>query len=128
MSRENTDTFAFQSVPHITCPVVVTAEQHAARGRERNRCNTAEDIVMRERIQFAICSQIEQATRSIIRSCCECVAIGEESAKAAKNRGGEPFRIISIIISREPPNLLHSIDIRFMPDERLRSLAHANVP
>ena len=81
VTGEDTHTLALQSIPDVACPVIVAAEEDATRDRERHRCDTAQDVVMRVRVQLAVRADIKQAARSIVRARGESVAVGEESAR-----------------------------------------------
>jgi len=79
MARQNTDTLSLQSVPNIACPIIITTKQNATRDGEGNGGNTAQNVVVREGVEFAISSDIEQTTGGIVGTCGEGIAIGEES-------------------------------------------------
>jgi len=98
---EHTDTLAFQGVPDVARPVVITTEEDAARDGERYGGDTAEDVVVRESVQFTVRPNIEQSARSIIRAGSKGIAVREE---------------------------LHSIDVRFVASEGLRCTTAAYIP
>lgn len=78
MPSENTDTFAFQGVPDIACPIIVATEQYSSRDREGDRSDTTENIVVSEDVQLTIGTKVEEAARGIIGYSSESVAVGEE--------------------------------------------------
>lgn len=86
MSSEDTNTLTLQGIPDIACPIVVTAEQDSSRNRERNGCYTAQDVVVREGVEFAVSSDIEQAARGVVRAGGESVTVGEESNPSSEHR------------------------------------------
>jgi hypothetical protein len=50
VTSQNTNAFAFQRVPDVTCPVVITTKQNTARDGESDGGNSAENIVVCESI------------------------------------------------------------------------------
>lgn len=50
MARQHTNTLPFQRVPNVARPIIVTAEKNAARDRERNGSDAAQDVVVCKRV------------------------------------------------------------------------------
>ena len=50
MASQNTDTLAFERVPDITCPIVVSTEKDAARDGKGNRSDSTKNVVVRESV------------------------------------------------------------------------------
>ena len=61
MAGEHTNALALESVPDVARPVVVTAEEDAARNGERDGGNTTQDVVMREGVKLAVSADVEEA-------------------------------------------------------------------
>ena len=58
---QNADALALESVPDVARPVVVTAEEDAARNGERHGGDTTQDVVMREGVKLAVSTDVEEA-------------------------------------------------------------------
>jgi hypothetical protein len=78
VSREHTDSLALERVPDVTVVVVVSGKQDPSRGGECDRGNTAEDVVVGVRVEFAIGPEIEELARGVVGSGRKRIAIGEE--------------------------------------------------
>ena len=61
MAGEHTNALALESIPDVARPVVVTAEEDAARNGERDGGNTTQDVVMREGVKLAVSADVEEA-------------------------------------------------------------------
>jgi hypothetical protein len=81
MTSEDTHTFTPEGIPNVACPIVVTTKEYPSRNRERNRRDTAKDIVVRESVELAICADVEQAARRIVGTGRECIAVREKARK-----------------------------------------------
>jgi hypothetical protein len=79
VTSKDADTLAFQGVPDVASPVVVPAKQNAARDGEGDGSDTAEDVVVRESVQFTIRANVKQSARSIIGTSRKGIAVREES-------------------------------------------------
>ena len=78
MTCQHPNTLSLESVPHIACPVIVTTEKDPSRDGERNGRYATKYIIVRECVQFAVGSNIEETTRSVIRTGREGITIREE--------------------------------------------------
>ena len=79
VASEYADALALQGVPDIASPVVVAAEQNTSRNRESDGRDSTEDVVVCERVQFAVGPDIEQPAGSVIGSSGESIAIREKA-------------------------------------------------
>ena len=81
MSGKNAHTLSLESVPNVARPIIITAKKDATRNRKRDRCDTTENVVMRERVQLAVSADIEQPTGGVIRPGGEGIAVREETCE-----------------------------------------------
>lgn len=79
MTCEHANTLTAKCIPDIAGPIVVATEEDAARDREGDGSYAAEDVVVRECVQLAICPDIKQTAGGIVGSCCEGITVGEEA-------------------------------------------------
>ena len=79
MAGKNTDPLTLEGVPDVASPVVVSAEQNTSGDREGHGRDSAKDVVVCEGVQLAVCADVEESARCIIRSGGEGIAIGEET-------------------------------------------------
>lgn len=79
VAGQDTYTLSFQRIPNVARPVVVSTKQDTPGNREGNRSDTAEDVIVRERIQLPIGPDIKEPARGIIGTCSESVAVREKS-------------------------------------------------
>lgn len=79
MTGKDAHSLTLQGVPNIACPVVVASEKDPTRDRECNGCDTTQDVIMSERIEFTVSSDIEQTARRIVRPSGKSIAIREEA-------------------------------------------------
>ena len=86
MTSENTNALAFERVPDIASPVIVTTEQHTSRDRKRNGCDTAQNVVVGEGVQLAISTNVEKPARGVIGPSGEGITVGEESDDARQEQ------------------------------------------
>jgi hypothetical protein len=56
---QHADALSVEGVPDVASPIVVTAKEDAARKGEGNGGDTAQDVVVGESVQFAICANVE---------------------------------------------------------------------
>lgn len=98
---KNTHPLALEGIPDVARIIIVPCEQDTTRNGESDRGDTAENVVVGVCVEFPVGSQIEQAARSVVRTRCESVTIGEE---------------------------LDRIDIALVASKRLYSLAGSNIP
>ena len=80
MPSEHTDPLPLEGVPDIARPVVVAAEEDAAGDGEGDGCDTAKDVVVRERVELTVSTYIEKTARRVIGAGGESVAVGEETS------------------------------------------------
>jgi biotin-(acetyl-CoA carboxylase) ligase len=59
VSSQYTDPLSFECIPDIDIVIVIARKQDSARGREGNRGDSAEDVVMGVSVEFTVCSKIE---------------------------------------------------------------------
>ena len=85
MAGENTDTFALERFPDIARPIVVATKEDATRDRERDRRDTAQDVVVSERVQLAVCADVEKTAGCIVGACRESIAVREEPTRSQRN-------------------------------------------
>jgi hypothetical protein len=79
VTGENANTLATEGIPDVAGPVIVAAEENATRDGERNRGDTAEDVVVREDIELTVSTNIKQTTRGIVGTSGECITVREEA-------------------------------------------------
>ena len=79
MARQNADTLALEGVPDVARPVVVTAEKDAAGDRERDRSDTAKDVVVREGVELTVGANVEETARRVIGTRREGIPVREEA-------------------------------------------------
>lgn len=139
MSREHAHSLALERVPDVAVVVVVTGKQDPPRGGECDGGDTAEDVVVGVRVEFAIRPEIEELARGIVGSGRKRIAIGEEpggvgSARARRQNGDKARRHCCHADADECggrarcSDSLHRVDIRLVTRERLHCLARPNVP
>ena len=78
MACEHSHPLSLQRIPDIAGPVIITTKQNTARNRESDGGNTAQNIVVREGVEFAGRTDIEETARCVVRAGGEGVAVGEE--------------------------------------------------
>ena len=83
--RQHADALALERVPHVGVVVVVAGKQNAARRREADGRDAAEDVVVRVLVELAVGTQVEQTARCIVRARREGVAVREEPAGASRS-------------------------------------------
>jgi hypothetical protein len=66
VAGEDADTLTTERVPDIARPVVVPAEQNAARDGERDGGDAAQDVVVREDVQLTVRTDVEQPARGVV--------------------------------------------------------------
>ena len=54
------DTLKGERVPHVARPVVVTTKEDTAGDRERDRRDTAKDVIVRESVQLTVSANVEK--------------------------------------------------------------------
>ena len=79
MTCKNTDAFTLKSIPNVTGPVVVSAEEDTARNGEGDRSNTAQDIVMSECVELSVGANVKETAGGIVGTRRKGISIGEES-------------------------------------------------
>jgi hypothetical protein len=79
MPRQSSHTLSLDCVPHLTVEVVIAGKEQAARVREAERRDSAENALVAVRNQFFISTEIEETARSIIRARGKGLSIREES-------------------------------------------------
>lgn len=79
MSSQHTDALSLQCVPDIASPVIITAEKDTARNGEGDRCDTAQDVIVRVGVQLAVGTDVKQPAGSVVRASGECITVREES-------------------------------------------------
>lgn len=79
MAREDADALTLQSVPNIARPVVITTEKDTARDRECDGGDTAKNVVVRERVELTVGTDVEKTARRIVRTRGKGVSIREEA-------------------------------------------------
>jgi hypothetical protein len=77
---EDADALALERVPDVARPVVVATKQDATRDGERDGGDTAQDVVVRVRVQLAVRADIEQPARCIVGASRKRVAVREKPA------------------------------------------------
>lgn len=82
VSSQYTDALSLQRVPDIAGPVIITAKKDAARDRESDRCDTAQDVIMRVSVQLAVGTDVKQPAGSVVRASGEGITVGEESTQS----------------------------------------------
>jgi len=81
MSSKYTHALSFECVPNVASPVVVASKEEPSRNREGNGGNAAKDMVMGERVEFSVSTDIKQSAGSIVGPSGEGVPIREEPGK-----------------------------------------------
>ena len=79
VASEHSYPFTLQSVPNVTSPVIVSTKEYTARDREGYRCDTAQNVVVSERVEFTVGADVEQSARSVVRTSRKGVAVREEA-------------------------------------------------
>ena len=79
MAREDADALTLKGVPHVACPVVITAKKDATGDRERDGGDTAKNVVMCERIELTVGTNIEETARRVIGTRREGIPVREEA-------------------------------------------------
>lgn len=94
MAGKDTHSFALESIPDITGPIVVTTEKDTTRDGECNGGDTAENVVMGEGIELAVSPDIEKTTRGVIRAGGKRITIREEAMSNVNTHGSSETRNI----------------------------------
>lgn len=79
MTSQHTHALSLECVPDVAGPVVISSEEKPSRNGEGDRGNTAQDVIVSERVEFSVSTDIKQPARGIVGAGSECVAVGEES-------------------------------------------------
>ena len=79
VTGQHADSLTLKSIPDVARPVIVTTKENTSRNGESDGSDTAQDVVVRERVQLTVGANVEQAARGIVRARSECVAVGEEA-------------------------------------------------
>ena len=79
VASEHSYPFTLQSVPNVTSPVIVSTKEYTARDREGYRCDTAQNVVVSERVEFTVGADVEESARSVVRTSRKGVAVREEA-------------------------------------------------
>jgi hypothetical protein len=66
MAGQDADPLALERIPHITGPVVIATEEDTAGDGKGDGGDAAEDVVVGEGVQFAVCADVEEAAGSIV--------------------------------------------------------------
>ena len=75
-----------EGVPNVAVVVVVTGKQDSPTGREGDRGDPAEDVVVHERVELPVCSEVEQAAGRVVGSGRERVSVREKPGQRRKKR------------------------------------------
>ena len=78
MAGQHSHPLAFQGIPNVAGPVVVSTKEYTTRNRESNRRDAAQNVVVGEGVEFTVRADVEQPARSVVGASGESVAIGEE--------------------------------------------------
>lgn len=81
MTSQNTNTFSFQGIPNITCPIVISSKKDTTRDWEGDWRDTTKNVVVGECIQLTISTDVKQAAGSIVGTSSKSVAVREEAKK-----------------------------------------------
>ena len=60
MAGQHSHPLAFQGIPNVAGPVVVSTKEYTTRNRECDGCDAAKDVIMGEGVEFAVRADIEQ--------------------------------------------------------------------
>jgi hypothetical protein len=80
VSSKHAHTFSFEGVPDVASPVVVTSKKESSRDGERDRRNTAQDMVVGEGVQLSVSTNVKQPAGGVVGTGGKGVTIGEEPA------------------------------------------------
>lgn len=122
MTGQDTNALALESVPDVASPVVIASEQETARDGEGDGGDTTKNVVVSERNQLAIRTNIEQSAGRIVRTGRESIAVGEEPGNYLSVPAELHIRYGWAV------DALYCIDVGFMSNEGLGSLSASNVP
>lgn len=79
VASQDADALTLKGVPHVACPVVITAKKDATGDRERDGGDTAKNVVMCERIELTVGTNVKKTARCIVRTRSKGVSIREEA-------------------------------------------------
>ena len=80
MPCQNANTLALERIPDVARPIIVATEKDTTRDGECDGCDTAKDVVVRERVELTVSTYIEKTARRVIGAGGESVAVGEETS------------------------------------------------
>ena len=80
MAREDADALTLKGVPYVARPVVITTEKDTTRDRECDGGDTAKNVVVRERVELTVSTDIEKTARCVVRTRSKSVSVREEAA------------------------------------------------
>ena len=80
VTGQNSNTFTLERIPNIAGPVVVSSEENTSGDGEGDGCDTAKNVVVRERVELTVSTDIEKTARRVIGAGGESVAVGEETS------------------------------------------------
>lgn len=80
MAREDADALTLKGVPYVARPVVITTEKDTTRDRECDGGDTAKNVVVRERVELTVSTDIEKTARRVVRTRSKSVSVREEAA------------------------------------------------
>jgi hypothetical protein len=66
VAGEDADALATERVPDVARPVIVPAEEDAARDGECDGGDAAQDVVVREDVQLTVRTDVEQPARGVV--------------------------------------------------------------
>jgi hypothetical protein len=118
---QNTHSFTLEHIPYIDVVVFVAREQESPGAGKRDRCDTAEDVVIGVDVHLSVGAHVEQTAGSVVGSSCECVAVGEESEGAEGEISDRVYGLSSI-------DILDCIDVTFVSGESLHRFARSDIP
>mmetsp|Transcript_100683 Transcript_100683/g.280479 ORF Transcript_100683/g.280479 Transcript_100683/m.280479 type:complete len:238 (-) Transcript_100683:649-1362(-) len=90
-----------ERVPGVAVVVVVAGEEQAARGREGDRGDATQDLVILELVELRVAAHVEQTAGAVVAARAEAAAVGEE---------------------------VHEVDVAVVAPEGLHGAARAHVP
>lgn len=81
VSLQYAHSLAFQGVPDVARPVVISAKQDTTGDGESDRRDGTEDVVVDVAVELTVSAKVEEAAGGVIRPGGEGISIGEEAVE-----------------------------------------------
>lgn len=66
MPSQNAHSLSLERIPNVARPVVVPSKEDSAGYGKGDRCDAAENVVVRKRVQLAVGADIKEAARGVV--------------------------------------------------------------